>query len=86
MLVKVGPRGQITIPKSVRTQLGINPGDSLVIVLTKDDEIVLQPVTETIFDLVGLIPVPASGPLSIEQLRESAVDYIVERVQEKDES
>ena len=86
MLVKVGPRGQITIPKSVRTQLGINPGDSLAIVLTKDDEIVLQPVTETIFDLVGSISVPPGGPLSIEQLRESAVDYIVERVQEKDES
>ena len=29
--VKVGERGQIVIPKQIRDELGINPGDNLII-------------------------------------------------------
>ncbi len=85
MLVKVGPRGQITIPKSIRQQFGIQPGDSLA-VATDQDEIVLQPVSATIFDLVGTIPVPPEGPYTVDELREAAADYIVDRVLNSDEA
>ncbi|MCA9962051.1 MAG: AbrB/MazE/SpoVT family DNA-binding domain-containing protein [Chloroflexota bacterium] len=84
MLVKVGQRGQVTIPKSIRQKLGIEPGDNLVI-LFKSNEIVLQPVTETIFDLVGNIPVPPEGPYTIEALREASAKYIAEHVLDTDE-
>ena len=85
MLVKVGPRGQITIPKSIRQQFGIRPGDSLA-VSTDQDEIILQPVSATIFDLVGVIPVPPEGPYTVGELRETAADYIVDRVLKNDEA
>ncbi len=84
MLVKVSPKGQITIPKEMRQQFAIEPGDILTIFATEDG-LVLQPVTETIFDLAGTIPVPEEGPLTIAAIRESAGRYIAEST-ENDES
>ena len=37
--VKVGERGQIVIPKQIRDELGINPGDNLIILGNKEDGI-----------------------------------------------
>lgn len=76
MFVKVSPKGQITIPKEMRQQLAIKPGDTLVIFATEED-LVLQPVTETIFDLAGTIPVPKEGPLTISAIRESSGRSII---------
>jgi AbrB family looped-hinge helix DNA binding protein len=56
MKVKVSPKGQITIPKSVREIYNIQPGDSIIFVL-REETLVLQPVTETLFDLRGSVPV-----------------------------
>jgi AbrB family looped-hinge helix DNA binding protein len=55
MLVKVGPRGQITIPKSYRTSLQLDPGDSVALVQV-GDELHLKADKETIFDFIGSIP------------------------------
>ena len=35
-IVKTHPKGQIVIPKEIRTKLGIEPGKSLSITLVKD--------------------------------------------------
>ncbi|GHV17518.1 hypothetical protein FACS189425_03950 [Clostridia bacterium] len=40
-LARVSPNGQITVPKEVRTILGVRAGDKIVF-LEKDGEIVLQ--------------------------------------------
>lgn len=40
--VKVGPKGQIVIPKEVRDMFGIEPGQSLVIMADPDRGIALQ--------------------------------------------
>ena len=84
MLVKVGQRGQITIPKQLRQKLGIEPGNNVTLVL-REDTIVLQPVTATIFDFVGTIPVPPEGPYAIEQLREETAAYIAEHTLDPDD-
>ncbi len=86
MLIKVGPRGQITIPKSLRVSLNIQSGDTIAIV-QENEMLKLYPVKETIFDLVGSIPVPPEGPYSIEELHEAMVEHVVDRVMGKtDES
>jgi AbrB family looped-hinge helix DNA binding protein len=79
MLVKIGPRGQITIPKSLRKSLGIKPGDSVTIV-QKGDELALRPVTETIFHLRGGIQV--THPQDFEELRERAKQHVANKVLE----
>ena len=39
--VKVGPKGQITIPKEARDMFNINPGDSVVVLCDKEKGIAL---------------------------------------------
>ena len=41
--VKIGPKGQIVIPKEVRDMFSLNPGDSLVLMADKGQGIALQP-------------------------------------------
>ena len=40
--VKIGPKGQIVIPKEVRDMLGVGPGDSLLIMADRRRGVALQ--------------------------------------------
>lgn len=40
--VKVGPKGQIVIPKEIRDMFGISPGDTLVILADAEKGIALE--------------------------------------------
>ncbi|MCH5161094.1 MAG: AbrB/MazE/SpoVT family DNA-binding domain-containing protein [Clostridiales bacterium] len=41
--VKIGPKGQVVIPKDVRDMFGLNSGDSLLLMADKGQGIALQP-------------------------------------------
>lgn len=41
--VKIGPKGQIVIPKEVREMFGLSAGDNLVLLADKGQGIALQP-------------------------------------------
>ena len=40
-ICKVGEKGQIVIPKEIRTMFDINPGDSIIVLCDKDKGIAL---------------------------------------------
>ena len=40
--VRIGPKGQIVIPKEVREMFGLEPGDSLILLADKTRGIALQ--------------------------------------------
>jgi AbrB family looped-hinge helix DNA binding protein len=65
--VKVLPKGQITLPRKLRTDMHINEGDTLVLEQTDDGVIIRR--GKTIFDFLGVLP---GKGLSIEQIREKA--------------
>ena len=48
--LKVQERGQVTLPKSVRKRLDINPGDVLVCVELENGNIQLAPLRPLVFD------------------------------------
>jgi AbrB family looped-hinge helix DNA binding protein len=55
----VGRRGQITLPKAIRTWLDLQEGDRVVFA-RRGDEVVLQPLTHTLVELRGSVPVPVA--------------------------
>ena len=66
--VKVGRRGQITLPREVRARLQLEEGQRLAFVI-KGDEVTLQPLTSTLRSLRGSVKV--EGPQDFEQVRAS---------------
>lgn len=58
----VSPKGQITIPRDVRTRWGIRAKDRVVFII-EDGEIRLEPLRTSIMDSYGAIP-PLREPLS----------------------
>ena len=72
---KVGRRGQITLPQPVRRWLSLGEGDRVAFV-RRGDEIVLQPLTHTLLDLRGSVPVaePQDFEAIRQQVRQSQTD------------
>lgn len=71
VISKVGRRGQITLPRSVRHWLSIEEGDRIAFI-RRGDEIVLQPVTRTLLDLRGSVPVTA--PQDFNAIRQQVIE------------
>jgi AbrB family looped-hinge helix DNA binding protein len=46
MAQKVGPKGQVVIPKKFRDELGLEPGDEVVVSLSENG-VLIQPVHTT---------------------------------------
>lgn len=75
--VKVLPKGQITLPRKLRTALRINEGDTLVLEQTRDAVVLRK--GKTIHDFLGVLP--AKG-MSVEEMREKAAAAVAkERAQ-----
>jgi AbrB family looped-hinge helix DNA binding protein len=52
----VGRRGQMTVPRQIRRSLNLEEGDRIAFI-QRGDEVILQPLTSTLFDLRGSVPV-----------------------------
>ncbi len=72
----VGRRGYITIPRSLRRQIGLKEGDKVALV-AQGDQIVLRPITKTLLDLRGSIPV--TGPQDFDSIRKRVIAVRSER-------
>ena len=51
-------KGQVTIPKAIRTSLGIHSGDKLEFVITDSGEALLIPVTKRVDEVFGILHKP----------------------------
>jgi len=62
-------KGQMTLPKEVRTKLGLKPGDRLQVAVTADGRVVMTPAVP-LATLAGILPKP-DRPLSVEEMNEA---------------
>ena len=60
-------KGQITLPKTVRDQLELGPGDRVDFVLAPDGRFDLIPVKASVKSLKGCVPAPKK-PVTIEAM------------------
>ncbi len=63
-------KGQITIPKDIRDQLGLHAGDKLSFVEEEDGSINLVPIKKPLKGLKGLVAKP-KRPVSVEDMNKA---------------
>lgn len=71
-------KGQITLPKEVRDQLGLRPGVKFECFVDRDGQVVLVPLTVKLEDLIGILP-HSGPPKTVEEINEGIVRAAVER-------
>ena len=57
----VTSKGQITIPKSVRDELGLRVGDRVAFRTLEDGQVVVEPATVDLRDLKGILKSSRTG-------------------------
>jgi AbrB family looped-hinge helix DNA binding protein len=71
-------KGQLTIPKDVREQLGLQPGTRFFVTV-RDGEIVALPKNKKLADLAGILGRPPNGrSLTIEEIDAAIGDAVAD--------
>jgi antitoxin PrlF len=58
---------QLTLPRDVRTAMGVGPGDRVDFVLMEDGNFAVLPATHSVKSLKGLIPKPRK-PVTLDDM------------------
>ena len=66
----VGRRGKMTVPRQIRRSLNLEEGDRIAFI-QRGDEVILQPLTSTLLDLRGSVPV--EEPQNFTRIRERVI-------------
>jgi AbrB family looped-hinge helix DNA binding protein len=80
--IRVGRRGQITIPRQIRRQIGIQEGDHIALV-PQGNQVIMRPITQTLLELRGSVPV--SGPQDFPNIRQKVIAARSKKVSNHDE-
>jgi antitoxin PrlF len=60
-------KGQVTVPKAIRDQLKLQPGDRVEFVLQDDGTVRMIPIKSSVTKLKGFLPKP-DRPLSLAEM------------------
>jgi antitoxin PrlF len=69
-IAKIGRRGQVRLPKAIRQSTNLKEGDQIAFIL-HGDRVILQPLTQTLLDMRGSVPV--SGPQDFASIRRQVI-------------
>jgi AbrB family looped-hinge helix DNA binding protein len=72
-------KGQITIPKSVRLSLGLEPGDRIEFLVNENGEALVRPVTRKVDEVFGKLSKPGQKPVSVEEMDGAIRQRVKER-------
>ena len=77
----VGRRGQVTVPHAIRQWLQLQEGDRIAFI-RRGDEIILQPLSRTLLDQRGSVPV--SEPQDFVAIRRQVIQERARKVAQGD--
>jgi AbrB family looped-hinge helix DNA binding protein len=80
-LARVGPKGQVVIPKRVRDALGIEPGDRVVVDVDGARVVVTPLKVRRASDLLGILPVERA--LDVHEGRRDYQEHLVEKFRDR---
>jgi antitoxin PrlF len=66
-------KGQVTIPKDVRTRLGIDTGDRVEFVEIQDGVFQIVAATQDVQALKGIVPKP-NKPVTVEAMKQAIAE------------
>ncbi len=77
LTAKIGKRGQITLPRDVRTRYGLKEGQSVAFVF-KNGELTLVPLRKTLFDFKGAVQFKEMSDLEVirEQVATDQAEHV----------
>jgi len=61
-------KGQTVIPKAIREQLGLKPGDTIDFIIQENGDILIRPAAQDVQKLKGMLYRPGRKPVSIEDM------------------
>lgn len=63
-------KGQLVIPKAIREQMGLRPGDKLDFVLQDNGDVLIRPAVQDVRRLKGMLHRPGREPVSVEAMNQ----------------
>ena len=78
MLATITSKGQLTLPKEIRDQLGLVAGSKLDFIVEADGSLRVRPLRRGAADLFGLLHDPARAVTTVEQMNEAVGQYLAE--------
>jgi len=79
MLATLTSKGQITLPKEIRDQLGLDAGSMLDFQITEDNIITARPVTPDARRIRGLLKSPHATPPTVEQMDQAISRHLQDK-------
>lgn len=61
-------KGQMVIPKSLREQLGLKPGDTVDFIMQENGDVLIRPASHDVEKLKGMLYRAGRKPVSIEEM------------------
>jgi len=62
-------KGQMTVPKDVRDQLGLQPKDVMTFTVLPDGTVIMRAKKRKLLDLAGVLQVPKGKRVSLAQMK-----------------
>ncbi|MBI4757219.1 MAG: AbrB/MazE/SpoVT family DNA-binding domain-containing protein [Betaproteobacteria bacterium] len=78
MLVTITSKGQLTLPKEIRDQLGLVVGSKLDFIIEADGSLRVRPLRRGAADLFGLLHDPDRAASTVEQMNEAVGQWLAE--------
>lgn len=79
MLATLTSKGQITLPKEIRDQLGLDTGSVLDFQVLPDNTITARTVTPDARRIRGLLKSPHARPRTVEQMDDGIASHLREK-------
>jgi AbrB family looped-hinge helix DNA binding protein len=67
-------KGQLTLPKDIRSRLGVAAGDQVEFTIGNDGSITVVAARRSASELFGMLAVEATEPVSIEDMNRAIAD------------